>query len=71
MVCSSSRIDTYIDDNKQLMRRMYGSLVREEMVTVTPEPQTPASTSFIRSVRNFGGQRFSRSVDEGGFLHVL
>ena len=43
---------------------MYGSLVMEEM-PVVQEPQTPASTSFIRNVRNFGGQRFSRSVGEG------
>ena len=28
-------------------------------------PQTPASTTFVRSVRNFGGSRFKRSVGEG------
>merc|ERR1719259_733102 len=63
-------IDGYIDDNKALMRRMYGNLIKEE----EPEPpkanpRTPASTLPLqpnsRTVRNFGGQRFKRDVLEG------
>ena len=27
--------------------------------------KTPASTTFVRTVRNFGGSRFRRSVEEG------
>jgi len=63
----TSGIDSYIDDNKALMRRMYGNLVE----IVEPEPvvneRTPASTTLFvqRMVRNFGGQRFKRSVQEG------
>ena len=59
-----SAIETYIDDNKNLMRRMYGTLVKEEMPP-PQNPQTPASTTFVRSVRNFGGSRFRRSTEEG------
>jgi len=60
-------IESYIDDNKALLRRMYGPQVTEdpepEPVSV---PRTPASTTFVhRMVRNFGGVRFSRSVHEG------
>ena len=29
-----SAIDTFIDDNKKLMRRMYGSLIQEEVEVV-------------------------------------
>jgi len=63
----TSSIDSYIDDNKALMRRMYGNLVEQ----IEPEPvineRTPASTTLFvqRMVRNFGGQRFKRSVQEG------
>ena len=64
-----SNIDSYIDDNKALMRRMYGDPVQEEPA---PEPLphipgTPASTTLFvqRMVRNFGGARFKRSVQEG------
>lgn len=60
----TSAIDTFIDDNKKLMRRMYGSLIQEE-VEVVENVQTPASTTFVRTVRNFGGSRFRRSVEEG------
>jgi len=59
-------IEGYIDDNKALMRRMYGNLVQED-----PEPEpvthrTPASTKPLQSrgVRNFAG-RFKRDVLEG------
>jgi len=65
----TSNIDSYIDDNKALMRRMYGDPVQEEPA---PEPLphipgTPASTTLFvqRMVRNFGGARFKRSVQEG------
>ena len=51
------------------MRRMYGDPVQEEPA---PEPLphipgTPASTTLFvqRMVRNFGGARFKRSVQEG------
>lgn len=49
------------------MRRMYGSLVETPPPIEEPQqPLTPASTSsFVRTVRNFGGLRFSRSVHEG------
>jgi len=70
-------IDGYIDDNKALIRRMYGSLFQEEepeAEPVTARPRTPASTLPLtpnrRSVRNFGGQRFKRNVLEG-FLEDL
>ena len=65
-----SSIDSYIDDNKALMRRMYGNLVEQ----IEPEPvvneRTPASTTLFvqRMVRNFGGQRFKRSVQEGKIM---
>ena len=62
----SGDIEGYIDDNKALMRRMYGNLVKDE-----PEPEpvshrTPASTKPLQSrgVRNFAG-RFKRDVLEG------
>lgn len=66
-------IEGYIDDNKALMRRIYGNLVAEEQPE--PEPQvdhrTPASTRPLpevqfqsRGVRNFAG-RFKRDVLEG------
>jgi hypothetical protein len=61
-------IDSYIDDNKALMRRMYGNLFQEAPAPEPVAPQrTPASTTaFIRrTVRNFGGARFTRSVHEG------
>ena len=29
-----SAIDSFIDDNKKLMRRMYGSLIQEELEVV-------------------------------------
>lgn len=64
----TSNIDSYINDNKALMRRMYGELIQEQP---QPEPllddRTPASTRLFvhRMVRNFGGARFKRSVQEG------
>ena len=65
-----SKITTFIDDNKALLRRMYGSLVKEE--DIPEQPKTPASTSlFVRSVRNFGGPRFRRSVHEGFIEDLL
>jgi len=57
------KISTFIDDNKSLMRRMYGTLVQIEEPEVVR--RTPASTTFARSVRQFGGSRFKRSVEEG------
>ena len=68
-----SSIDSYIDDNKALMRRMYGNLVEQ----IEPEPvvneRTPASTTLFvqRMVRNFGGQRFKRSVQEGKIVQRI
>ena len=63
-ICRSS-ISSFIDDNKALMRRMYGTLV-EAVAEIPEQPKTPASTSlFVRSVRNFGGPRFRRSAHEG------
>ena len=68
-----SSIDSYIDDNKALMRRMYGNLVEQ----IEPEPvvneRTPASTTLFvqRMVRNFGGQRFKRSVQEGKIMQRI
>jgi hypothetical protein len=65
-----SKITTFIDDNKALLRRMYGNLVRVE--DIPEQPKTPASTSlFVRSVRNFGGPRFRRSVHEGYIEDLL
>lgn len=70
----TSGIDSYIDDNKALMRRMYGSNVLE---VPAPEPapilRTPASTQpFLpRTVRNFGGARFKRNVHEGFMEDIL
>jgi len=68
-------IDGYIDDNKELMRRMYGNLIKDEEPAPPPapapkNPRTPASTIPLppnnqRAVRNFGGQRFKRDVLEG------
>jgi len=62
----SGDIEGYIDDNKALVRRMYGNLVKDE-----PEPEpvshrTPASTKPLQSrgVRNFA-VRFKRDVLEG------
>jgi len=63
-----SSISTFIDDNKALMRRMYGTLIKDQPIIqdIPEQPKTPASTSlFVRSVRNFGGPRFKRSVHEG------
>jgi len=57
-------IDSYIDDNKALMRRMYGNLIQDE--EVAQQVRTPASTQpLLRNVRNFNGQRFKRNVLEG------
>ena len=66
MFLCRTRIDKYIDDNKSLIRRMYGSLVEQQPQPPkpTPRPKTPASTTFVRTVRQFG--RFKRSVEEGG-----
>lgn len=65
-----SKITTFIDDNKALLRRMYGTLVKAE--DIPEQPKTPASTSlFVRSVRNFGGPRFRRSVHEGYIEDLL
>jgi len=52
----TSAIDTFIDDNKALMRRMYGEL--QETLTVT--------RTTVRVVRTFNGvSRFRRDVLEG------
>jgi len=65
-----AKITTFIDDNKALLRRMYGNLVRVE--DIPEQPKTPASTTlFVRSVRNFGGPRFRRSVHEGYIEDLL
>ena len=70
-----SNIDSYIDDNKALMRRMYGDPVQEEPAPepLLPIPGTPASTTLFvqRMVRNFGGARFKRSVQEGNLAFFL
>ena len=51
----------FIDDNKALMRRMYGSFIQPS-IDLPETPKTPASTTFIRS---FPSLRFKRSVLEG------
>lgn len=56
------QITVFIDDNKALMRRMYGNLV-EPSIDLPEMPKTPASTTFIR--RSFPTLRFKRSVLEG------
>lgn len=56
-----SKIENFIDENKSLIKRMYGTLVQEQVPQALP--QTPASTTFVRSVRQFG--RFKRSTEEG------
>jgi len=64
----TSAIDGYIDDNKALIRRMYGNLIQEEEVPPPKNPRTPASTLPLtptRTVRNFAGKRFKRHVLEG------
>jgi len=71
-----SKITTFIDDNKALLRRMYGDRVQEKEEEIPEQPKTPASTSLfvrstIRSVRNFGGPRFRRSVHEGFIEDLL
>jgi len=66
-----SKITTFIDDNKALLRRMYGTLVKVEE-DIPEQPKTPASTSlFVRTVRNFGGPRFRRDVHEGYIEDLL
>jgi len=61
-----SKISTFIDDNKALIRRMYGTLVKNEVDTIPEVPKTPASTTlFMRTLRNFAGPRFKRSAHEG------
>ena len=59
-------IEGYIDDNKALMRRMYGTLVQEEPEPEPVSQRTPADTKPFQSrgVRNFAG-RFKRDVLEG------
>ena len=55
-----SKISTFIDDNKALLRRMYGTLVKNE--DIPEQPKTPASTTlFFRTVRNFAGKK--------GYMH--
>jgi len=54
-------ISVFIDDNKALMRRMYGSFIQPS-IDLPETPKTPASTTFIRS---FPSLRFKRSVLEG------
>ena len=50
---------------------MYGTLVKVEE-DIPEQPKTPASTSlFVRTVRNFGGPRFRRSVHEGYIEDLL
>ena len=50
---------------------MYGTLVLKEE-DIPEQPKTPASTSlFVRTVRNFGGPRFRRSVHEGYIEDLL
>jgi len=58
-----SKISEFIDDNKALMRRMYGSLVETSLPDLPETPKTPASTTFI--TRSFPNLRFKRSVLEG------
>jgi hypothetical protein len=50
--CSDCRqaISTFITDNKALMRRMHGTLV-EPVADDEGTFQTPASTTFVKSVR--------------------
>ena len=44
-----SKITTFIDDNKALLRRMYGDRVQEKEEEIPEQPKTPASTSlFVR-----------------------
>ena len=51
---------------------MYGDRVQEKEEEIPEQPKTPASTSlFVRSVRNFGGPRFRRSVLEGYIEDLL
>jgi len=59
-----SKISTFIDDNKALIRRMYGTLIKTD--DIPEQPKTPASTTlFMRTLRNFAGPRFRRSAHEG------
>lgn len=58
----SDKINKFVDDNKALVRRMFGEL---QVLQPQPQVKTPASTTFVRNVRNFGGIRFKRSVLEG------
>ena len=46
------------------MRRMHGTLV-EPVVDDEGTFQTPASTTFVKSVRSFRGLRFTRAAHEG------
>ena len=62
--CSRGPITTFITDNKALMRRMHGTLV-EPVADDEGTFQTPASTTFVKSVRSFRGLRFTRSTHEG------
>lgn len=50
-----TKIDSYIVDNKALMRRMYGELQQSQTITRTT----------VRVVRTFNGARFRRDVLEG------
>ena len=63
-------IVTFINDNKALMRRMHGTLV-EPLVEDEGTLQTPASTTFVKSVRSFRGLRFTRSLHEGEIRHQI
>jgi len=58
----SAKIDGFIDDNKALLRRMYGEL---------QEPRTITRTT-VRVVRTFSGSaRFRRDVLEGTLEEML
>jgi len=58
----SSKIDGFIDDNKALLRRMYGEL---------QEPRTVTRTT-VRVVRTFSGtSRFRRDVLEGTLEEMM
>lgn len=72
MFCSKD-INGYIDDNKALMRRMYGNLIKDEVVLPEQPPRTPASTiPFVRRSVNIPA-RFKRGSDQGkrslSFIH--
>jgi len=61
----NKKIDSFIDDNKALLRRMYGEL---------QEPRTTSRPSVSRVVRTFSGSgnnRYRRDVLEGTLEEML